>query len=189
MQPDCYIEPAGFPAPHRVRNWSVRLALAAAAVIGVALLTVPAIHGTATPVPRAIAADGAARLVSSRPGSAIFGDVRMLPGHSVSGTVTIANQGTAAGRIELMTSALVDPPGPGGGRLGDRLQIVVRDDTDGAVRYEGALVDLQQVDLGTFRPHESHRFRLTVAFPAAAGDNAYQSSSLSVTFDWQAETT
>jgi hypothetical protein len=186
--PDSYIEPARLPAPHRVRNWSLRLALAAVAVIGVAVLTVPTIHGTAAPLPLAIAADGAARLVSSRPGSAIFGDGRLLPGQSVSGTVTIANRGTAPGRIELMTSALLDAPGPGGGRLSDRLVVVVHDDTDGAVRYEGALADLQQVDLGIFRPLESHRFEITVAFPAMGGDNAYQSSSLSVSFDWQAET-
>ena len=86
-----------------------------------------------------------------------------------------------------MTSALLDAPGPGGARLSDRLQVVVRDDTAGAVRYEGTLADLQAVDLGTFRPHESHRFRLTVAFPAAAGTTP-TTSSLSVTFDWQAET-
>jgi hypothetical protein len=188
VQPDSYIEPARVPAPHRVRNWSLRLAIAAVALIAVAVLTVPTMHGTAAPLPLAVAADGAARLVSSRSGSAIFGDARMLPGQSVTGTVTIANQGTAPGRIELTTSALLDAPGPGGGRLGDRLRVVVRDETAGTIRYQGSLADLAQVDLGTFGPHESHRFRLTVDFPAEAGDNAYQSSSLSVSFDWQAET-
>ena len=188
MRPDSYIEPAGDPAPHHVRKWSVLLGLAALAVMGVAMLTVPAIHGTAAPLPQAMAAGGAARLVSSRSGSAIFADVRMLPGQSVTGTVTIANRGTAPGRIELMTSALHDAPGPGGGQLSDRLVVVVRDDTDGAVRFQGALADLQQVDLGIFRPDETHRFEITVVFPATAGDNAYQASSLSVSFDWQAET-
>jgi hypothetical protein len=186
MRPDCDIEPAQGRAS--VRSWSLRLALAALGIMAAASFTVAQIHGTAAPLPQAIAADGAAQLVNSSSGSAILSGLRMLPGQSVTGTVTIANQGTASGRLELTTAALADTPGPGGGQLSERLQLVVRDDTAGALRYEGTLAGLQDLALGTFRPHEAHRYRFTVGFPAQTGDNAYQSSSVSVTYNWQAET-
>jgi hypothetical protein len=114
---------------------------------------------------------------NSRDGSAVLTASAMPPGASATGTVTIANDGDLAGDIALSTSHLTDTPGPLGGRLSERLELVVSDVTQPAVLYTGRLDGLGTVTLGRFAPGEAHTYRFSVRFldgGSPSADNAYR---------------
>jgi hypothetical protein len=163
------------------------LALVAVAV-AVAAWSLPA-RGGAPQAPRlaATAATGALSVGNSLDGRAILSGGPLVPGASLSGTVTVSNAGRAPGAFSLTSSSLVDTPGPRGGRLSEVLDLAVErvDEPTPALVYTGRLAALGTRALGTLRGAESRTYRLTVSFPASAGD-AYGSSSLSVGFDWGA---
>ena len=185
MRPDEYLEPAIGPAPARKRGR--RLLVAASVAVGGTVGATSVGHAAPAPLAQALTADGAARLDAGS-GAAILSGREMLPGQSVTGTVTVANVGNAPGRFELSASTLVDMPGPQGGRLGDRLRLTVLDVREGRDVYAGSLAGLSHAALGTFAPQASHEYRLTVTLTTGQGDNAYQSASASITFDWATET-
>lgn len=116
----------------------------------------------------------------------------MLPGDSVTGSATVANAGSAAGRFSLGLGRLADHPGPTGGSLAQALRLVVVDVTGGGARtvYAGAIGSLPSVDLGLFRPGQQGSYRFTVSFPGAAATHYdFAGSTLSVAFAWTAVTT
>jgi hypothetical protein len=185
MRPDVYIEPAKGHSAARGRGWRILTAV----IVAVGVTVVAASVGRAAPAPlaQALTANGAARLGAGT-GAAILGGQGMLPGQSVSGTVTVANVGNAPGRFELSASILTDKPGPNGGRLGDRLRLTVLDVGEGRSIYRGSLAGLSLAALGTFAPEATHTYRLTVTLPRGQDDNSYQSASTSITFNWLAQT-
>jgi len=187
MRPDGYIEPANRRSASRRHGWRLPLSLLVA--VGATAAAASVRHAAPAPLARALTADGAARLDAGT-GTAILGlgGRGMLPGQSVTGTVTVANVGNAPGRFELSASNLIGKPGPNGGRLGDRLQLVVLDVSESREVYDGSLAGLSDAALGTFAPGASHKYRLTVTFPSGQADNIYQSASMSTTFSWLAQT-
>lgn len=137
-----------------------------------------------------MSATGAVSITNSLEGQAILTAAPMIPGTSVTGTVNLVNTGDAAERLTLDASDPVDHPGPGGGRLSERLRLRVEDvSTDGNPQtvFAGPLADLEQAGLGTLDEDERRTYRFVVTFPdggADGADNAFQGSSASVDFEW-----
>ena len=136
-------------------------------------------------------AGGSLTLSNSRAGSAILALGGMRPGDSADGTVTIGNTGTVPADLLLSTSNHVDMPGPGGGALSGRLDLVITDVTNPGspvTVYSGKLAALRRSDLGTMAPGASRTYDFNVEFPdrGRGAENAYQGSSVSTQFDWAA---
>jgi hypothetical protein len=139
---------------------------------------------------------GTLAMSNSRDGAAILTVAGMAPGDSRAGDVTIANTGDLTGTFSLSKSNLADTPGPAGGALSAALDLLVQDVTNpGAPTtvYTGKLGAMDPRALGDWAPGASHTYRFTVSLAdggappsAIGGDNAYQSSAVSVRYDWTA---
>jgi hypothetical protein len=147
-------------------------------------------------------AAGNLSIYDSKAGTAILTASAMKPGDVATGTVTIGNTGSTAGTFSLTEDSLSDTAGPNGGLLSAILKLKVEDVTDAlnpVVVFNGnsgQFGSLGTVSLGTWAPSAQHDYKFTVTFPdggtpgsATTGDNAYQSSSVSVRFVWAAVTT
>jgi len=137
-------------------------------------------------------ASGAVSIANSRAGQALFGAAAMRPGEGVSGTVTIGNDGDVAGRFGVRASGVADTPGPDGGLLSQRVELVLFDVSDvqnPVTVFAGHPADFADVDLGAFAPGEERDYLFAATLPdGGAGDNAYQGSGLSLGFQWRAGT-
>jgi hypothetical protein len=126
----------------------------------------------------------------------VFTAAAMRPGEGVSGTVRIGNTGTAAGRFSLRRASVQDVPGPYGGVLSQRVQLVLFDVTDVSrprTVYAGAPAGLAEVDLGTIAAGARRDYLFAATLPdgglpttEAAGDNRYQGAAMSLGFEWRA---
>lgn len=139
-------------------------------------------------------AGGAVSISNSRAGQAIFTTTQdMRPGDDVTGTLRIGNDGDVDGHFAVRPSTLADAPGPYGGLLSERIDLVLVDITDAGhpvTIYAGHPADFGQVDLGTFDAGEDRNYLFTATLPnIGASDNLYQGSSLSLGFEWRAGAT
>jgi hypothetical protein len=171
-----------------LRRGGAALALDAALALAVLSIAVAAPWKDA---PRLAGADasGAVALTNSRAGQAIFSGRELRPGESTAGTVSVGNPGPGAVTVMLAATVAADAPGPAGGRLGDRVQLRVRDVTgsDAVTVYDGRLAALSSLALGTFAPRETRRYEFVATLPELGeGDNAYQGATLSTGFTWSA---
>jgi spore coat-associated protein N len=133
------------------------------------------------------AARGAVGISNSQEGAAVLSAGDLRPGDSVQGTVTIGNNGDVAGRFALAAPDVDDTPGPGGGALSARVVLTVADLTAATQLFSGHPADFAEHDVGTLEPGEEHDFRFTLAWPhGLAGDNLYQTSALTLGFEWRA---
>jgi Ca2+-binding RTX toxin-like protein len=160
-----------------------------AAGFAVLALSRPGAQPRATPT--ATITQGTFSQSNSKAGEAILTAANIGPGDSVDGTVTIENTGTISGSFGLSALNLVDTPGPNGGELSRTLHLVIEDVTNPgspSTVYSGRQAGLGTRSLGTFAAGESHTYRFTVSFPNADADpqNAYQGSSMSVQYHWEA---
>jgi cell division septation protein DedD len=131
-------------------------------------------------------ASGAVSITNSHAGQALFDAQAARPGDDITGTVTIGNDGDVAGDFAVRPSALLDTPGPNGGLLSGRIELVVSDVTNGNhVLFAGTPADFTQLDLGKFEPGEERDYQITAMLPGLV-DNTYQGSSVSLGFDWGA---
>jgi spore coat-associated protein N len=172
-----------------IHSLLVAAALCVPVVIGV-------LYKTATPeaAQRVVlqSATGTLSITNSREGRAVLSARAMIPGRSATGTVTLINSGAGAEQLSLAAGPAHDRPGPGGGRLSQRLRLTVADVTEAAqddALYSGSLTRLRRADLGAWRAGEQRTYRFTVAFLDSGGDgadNAFQGSSASVDFGWTA---
>jgi hypothetical protein len=81
---------------------------------------------------------------------------------------------------------LVDTPGPAGGRLSDALRVTVVQRGNSSPVYDGPMRGLQ-ASLGTWAPDEERTYDVTVSLPDHdTGDDAYQLSEVTATFEWRA---
>jgi spore coat-associated protein N len=135
-------------------------------------------------------AGGAVSISNSRAGQAVFSALDMRPGQGVSGTLQIGNDGDVAGNFAVRPSAVVDTPGPNGGLLSERIELVLFDVSDVAhpvTVYAGHPADFTQVSLGKFNAGEHRNYLFAATLPdGGASDNAYQGSGLSLGFEWRA---
>jgi spore coat-associated protein N len=137
-------------------------------------------------------ASGALSIANSRSGQALFNAAAMRPGEGVSGTVTIGNDGDVAGRFAVRTAGFTDSPGPNGGKLSERVELVLFDVTDmqqPVTIFAGNPADFGEVNLGTLAAGEERDYLFAATLPdRGAGDNLYQGAGLSVGFEWTAGT-
>ncbi|MGH2712532.1 MAG: hypothetical protein ACRDM7_01350, partial [Thermoleophilaceae bacterium] len=139
---------------------------------------------------------GTLAMSNSRDGAAVLTAAGMAPGDSRVGDVTITNTGDLTGTFSLSKSNLGDAPGPAGGTLSNALDLLAQDVTNAgapATVYSGKLGAMGPRALGSWAPGASRTFRFTVSLPdggappsGTSGDNAYQSSAVSVQYNWTA---
>lgn len=179
--------------PNAARRFAARSAIAL--LVGLVLAALSDGRQAAAP-PRAEVklVNGTFSHSNSRSGSPILTATGLKPGESRAGTVVIANDGTIPGSFTLSKSNLSDTPGPNGGALSGRLDLLV-DDVTGpgapATVYSGKLAAMPARALGVLTAAQSRTYRFTVSFPDGgappgdnSGDNLYKGSSTSVRFDW-----
>ncbi len=143
---------------------------------------------------RLTSSSGALKITNSREGQAILTAVPMVPGGTATGTVDLENSGDRAEELTLDAEEAVDTPGPGGGRLSERLLLDVEDvtvaDALKAV-YSGGLTGFERTDLGTLAKGADRTYRFVVTFADGGpngADNAFQGSSASIGFEWTVAT-
>jgi hypothetical protein len=135
------------------------------------------------------AATGAVTITNSRAGQALFSAADMRPGEGVGGRVRIGNGGSAPGRFAVRAAGVSDTPGPYGGRLSERVELVLFDVTDARAPVEvfaGRPVELGEIVLGTIAAGGHRDYLVAMTLPDGPGDNLYQGSSLSLGFEWRA---
>jgi spore coat-associated protein N len=138
---------------------------------------------------RLAAADGALSLTNSKDGAAVFRASAMRPGDEASGSVTIGNTGTVPAALSVAPAGTQDAPGAGGGRLSDRLELLVFDVTDvQAPRtvYSGTLKTMPGVALGALPAGAQRTFLFVAKLAPGVGDNAFQGAALTTAFAWSA---
>jgi hypothetical protein len=124
---------------------------------------------------------------NSRDGQAILTASELGPGDSVSGQVRISNAGDGPGEFTLTQRLRSETAGLGGGRLFDRLSLLVRRlDGAGELVYSGPLSAMTQSGVGTIESGEARDYEFVVSFPHGSADDAAQSSSVSVDYEWTA---
>jgi hypothetical protein len=135
-------------------------------------------------------AGGAVSIANSRANQAVFSAHDMRPGEGVSGTLRIGNDGDVAGHFAVRPSTVNDIPGPNGGLLSERIELVLFDVTDvddPVTVYAGHPADFDQVGLGKFEAGEARNYLFAATLPdEGPGDNLYQGSGLSLGFEWRA---
>jgi hypothetical protein len=166
-------------------------ALAINALLGVLALGLAfAPAGKGSPTVRLASASGSLSLSNSKEGTAIFRAEAMRPGQSASGSVTIANTGTVNAALTLEAENASDTPGPGGGRLSNRLDLDVIDvtvATDPVTVYEGPLKRLVATNVGSIAPGAARTYVFVASVkPTGSADNELQGAALSTGFRWNA---
>ena len=167
------------------------LALALNALLGLLALGLAlAPPGEGAPKLQLASASGALSLSNSREGAAIFRAAAMRPGEEASGSVTITNTGTVTGALTLAPAAPADMPGQGGGKLSNKLELLVIDVTTVTAPvtvYAGTLKQMEPTDVGALLPGQ-HRTYLFVATlrPNGNSDNDYQGAAITTDFTWTA---
>jgi hypothetical protein len=108
----------------------------------------------------------------------------------VNGMVRIGNGGDAPGRFAVKVAGLSDTPGPNGGRMSERVELVLFDVTNvqrPVTVYAGPPAQLGEQSLGTLAPGSRREYLVAMTLPDSGGDdNLYQGSSLSLGFEWRA---
>jgi hypothetical protein len=169
------------------------LALAATIAVALAMLGSSAFADDTPPqIDRVAAATGVLSLSNSRDGAAIFRADRMVPGQSVTGTITLGNTGEQGGRLLFSRARLDETPGLGGGRLADVLRLRIDDITDGTPQQmaDGLLRDLPAIPLPDLPGGAERTYRFTVTFPDSGpggADNVYAGASLQADYEWLTE--
>jgi hypothetical protein len=134
-------------------------------------------------------ASGAVMISNSRAGQAVFEAQEMRPGQGVSGTLQIGNAGDVAGNFAVQPSGVQDTPGPNGGLLSQRIELVVFDVTNvnnAVTIFAGTPAEFAQVSLGRFAPGEQRSYLFAATLPDTNDDNDYQGAGMSLGFEWRA---
>ncbi|GAA4374926.1 hypothetical protein [Nocardioides caricicola] len=136
---------------------------------------------------RNVVTSGSMTQVNSADNAAFMSAQDLVPGDHVDGAVTVRNEGDATGSFRLVAADVEDDPGPGGGLLSERMTLRVVEVGSGEEVYVGPVAALD-ADLGTWAPDEERGYEFVATFPqgTAAADNAYQLSSFTVTYVWDA---
>ena len=115
----------------------------------------------------------------------------LMPGHDMTGTVTIKNAGDADGAFTLSKTNVRDSDLVN--KLSQKVTVDVVDVTSGNLVYSGKLGNMNTRNAGTILKGDSHTYSFTVKFPQGgtpadenSGDNLYQGDSLLVDYVWEA---
>lgn len=132
------------------------------------------------------AAAGALRIADSRGEAAILEAPALRPGGRVAGSLTIENLGAPAG-LELSRSHLTERLG-GGASLAGVLRLRIRDLTVGAGKlvYQGGLVAMPTLHLGSLATGEQRHYRLVARLPEPGlVDNRLMGSRVRFDYRWR----
>jgi hypothetical protein len=174
-----------------MRPFATLIATAAMALGAIGLAVAAPGSGQSPATVEFQSASGALSIANSRAGQSLFSAAAMRPGEGVSGTVEIGNDGELPGRFKVRASGVNDSPGPNGGLLSERVELVLFDVTNvhnPVTVYAGTPADFDLVDLGVFAPGASRQYLFAATLPdgSPAADNLYQGSGLGLGFEWQA---
>ena len=171
--------------------------IAATALVLVTLVACAvAAQASSTSDPRGLRMEPSGPLFAgSADGKAIVRAANLAPGARAHGEVSVENAGAAARRFSLR-ARVDDRPGPNGGVLSRRLEVVVREVSPAggtSVVYAGKLAGLDERTLSPLAARESRSYRFELAFPdggtppsPTGGDNAYQGSAAGAELRWSA---
>jgi len=167
------------------------LALALNAVLGlIALGLAFAPPGEGAPKLQLASAGGSLTLSNSKENAAIFHADAMRPGEEASGSVTITNTGTVNAALSLAPEDQADTPGNGGGKLSDRLELLVIDVTAVTAPvtvYSGTLKQMAATNVGSLAPGGRRTYLFVASLrPNGSADNAFQGAGLTTGFRWSA---
>jgi hypothetical protein len=113
---------------------------------------------------------------------------KMKPTDSITGSVTLTNDGDVPGDFTLTKTVTANTLGLTGGDFRTKLDLVISEGVTPvwSGKIGGALSGLS---LGTWAVGESHTYDFLVTFPdggAGGADNPYKSASVTVRFQWDA---
>ena len=175
----------------------ILLALAAAVAAGSL-----AIFTSSSANPDNTASSGILTQSNSKDDAAILTALRMVPGDTRTGTVTITNTGDVDGNFRVSDQDLTNFNSTGAATttpplFSDVLELTIQDETTGTEIYKGPIADLGTRDIpgssGTaWEPSEAHDFTFTVRFVPTgsdATDNTYQGTKTTVQYNWDATST
>ncbi len=140
-------------------------------------------------------ATGDLSIWNSLDGQAVFQFHGLAPGHSVSGTVQLKNNGSLPGDLGLEQLDLLDQPGANGGRLSQAVRLDITDVTNGSSIpvFAGQIGALASQALGAIGPGEGRTFHFRASLPdtgtppsPTGGDNAYAGSGITMRYAWTA---
>lgn len=139
--------------------------------------------------PRLVASTNGNSLVmsNSKDGFAILAASGLKPGQTVTGTVTITNEGAVDGDFTLDKANLSDTSAPVSQRLSGLLDLSIDDVTSSSVQnlYSGKLGAMPSIAIGTIPKRTSRTYRFTVRFPSGAvATNGFQGRSARVDYQW-----
>jgi hypothetical protein len=168
---------------------SMALALnAALALLALGLAFAP--PGEGAPQLRLASASGSLSLLNSKEGLAIFRADAMRPGEEAAGSVTITNAGPVNVALTVQPEASSETPGSGGGKLSNKLELLVVDVTAPAAPvtvYDGTIKQMAATNVGSLGPGASRTYTFVATLrPQGASDNAYQGAGYSTGFRWSA---
>jgi hypothetical protein len=162
----------------------VATAAVALGAIGLAVAAPGGAHGADLQLRSAA---GAVAFSGNREGEAIFSATGLRPGQAVGGTLVLANGGKGPAGLTLRATDVMDIPGPGGGRLSERVTLTITDTTPGRAATElwaGTPAALAGAGLGQLDAGGQRRFAVTAVLPHSGADNAYQGAALELGLQW-----
>ena len=127
-------------------------------------------------------AAGTFGLVNSRDGTYVLTTGALRPGQSVSGTLTLSDQGDFPGNFTITKGALTDTPvSPS---LSAVLTFTIEDVTGTPTTLRtGPMNTFATLALGRFNAGESRTYRFTVTFPQSGATPALQGASSTMTLN------
>jgi hypothetical protein len=131
-------------------------------------------------------ASGEITLQNSKNGAAVFNAAGLAPGHAVTGTVQLTNNGSAVGVLSLAQTDMVDNPGAGLGALSNAVQLSIRDVTNPAVPvnvFSGTPSTVGTLSAGWLWPGQSRTYSFTATMPTG-GSNSVEGSAMSMRYVW-----
>jgi spore coat-associated protein N len=120
-------------------------------------------------------------------GTAVFNVTKMKPSDTTNQTWWVELEGDADGVITVSLGNIVAAPGPNGGNLSSRLNVVITDVSTSTEIYNGPLTTVTRT-IGTWTPVTRHDFKVDVTWTngTAAQDNPCRGSSCTFDITWDA---
>ena len=160
-----------------------------------AIAALPAVTAVASAGSReaelGMSAEGPVTLGSNKSGRALLEGESIKPGDSITGLVTLTNEGDETGALALAIDGLQDSPGIYGGSLSNVLRVRLEDLTSGSQPVETTLTRSAPIELADLGGRQSRTYRVIAHFPdtgrpagPALGDNLQQGASVEVGLAW-----
>src|SRR3954454_1319982 len=138
----------------------------------------------------------AANLPVANNNAAVISATGLVPGQNTGAQpITITNDGDLSGTVSLSGVSVSDTAGPNGGQLSSALTAHIVDTDTASPVYDGPARNDPNapISLGTWAAGEAHHYTIQLSFPhgstpatTTTGDNAFQSSSATLKYEWKA---